>query len=95
MSVGRFHGANNQEGTLTPVTSVWGQALRAGTSQLIDQPTPIGREVFGLPSYGGTVGGLTVVAASIAPIVSQPGYFGDAPQYLQPEVDVPDPWNRT
>lgn len=95
MSVGRRNGANNGEGSLGPTTSAWGQALRANVSQLIDQPLPIGKHVRGLPSYNGTVGGLVVVAASFMPVVAQQGYYGDAPQYLQPTVDAPDPWNRT
>jgi hypothetical protein len=94
VSVGRTHGDNNQEGRLVPAYSEWGQELAAGEGQLIDQPMPIGRHVSGLPSYGGTVGGLTVVAASIKPVVAPPGYFGDAPQRLQESVSAPDPWNR-
>jgi hypothetical protein len=95
MSVGRQHGENNQEGTLTPTRSVWGQMLRGGTSELIDQPQPIGRSVSGLPSFRGTVGGLTTVAASISPVVAPPGYFGDTPEFLRGTVDAPNPWDRT
>jgi len=84
-------GRNNQEGDLTPQTSAWGQALIAGLSQLIDQPAPIG---WRRHNFGGTVGGLTTVSASVLPVFSHYGFFGDVPESEQGTVDALPPWKR-
>lgn len=92
MSVGRIHGGlNNQEGLLPPARSEWGQTLAANQGALIAQPLPIGTRRH---NFGGTVGGVSVVAASFKPIVAPPGYFGDVPQSEQATVTAPEPWNR-
>lgn len=91
--VGREHGRlNNQEGTLTPTTSPYGQLLRAATSLLIAQPAPIGRQNDG--AFHGTVGGIATRSASVVALFAPGGYFGDAPSGLQPLVSAPEPWNR-
>lgn len=93
MSVRRIHGGLGiQAGTTTPATSPWGQLLAAGQSQLIDQPAPIG--VHKHEGYGGTVGGLTIVAATVRPIVALGGYNGDVPQAEQRTVKAAPPWAR-
>lgn len=93
MSVNRVHGGiGNQAGMTAPFVSAWGQALLAGQSKLIDQPAPIGSQSMG---FGGTVGGVVTLAASVTPIQSFAGYFGDLPQSEQDSVDAPAPWDRT
>lgn len=92
MPVGRKHGGySNQAGSFAPIVSPWGQALQNGLGSLIDQPAPIG---WRRHNFGGTVGGLTTVSASVIPIFTQPGYFGDVPQTEQATVDAPPPWKR-
>lgn len=91
MAVRRMHGANNQAGTLAPVVSPWGQALHAGTPQLIERPLPIGTRKH---NFGGTVGGVSTVSASVVSIGGQLGYFGDLPTLEQDRVLAPEPWER-
>lgn len=91
MAVGRSRQGTNQAGALAPLRSVWGQQMFAGTSQLIDQPAPIG---WRPNNFGGTVGGMITVAASMTPRSAERGYFGDLPQSEQANVEAPDPWDR-
>lgn len=94
MSVRRTHGGiTNQAGAFAPVTSAWGQQLAAAQGTLVDQPLPIGtRKRRG---YGGTVGGVTVLAASTRPVAeSGRSYFGDLPQSQQNTVPAAPPWER-
>jgi hypothetical protein len=58
---------------------------------LFDQPHPIGRQSRG---YRGTVGAMLTRSASVVALFAPGGYWGDAPQSLQPVVTAPDPWNR-
>lgn len=92
MSTGRVRGLNNHAGDLIPQQSAWGQALASGESELIDQPIPIGRQRDG--AFYGTVGGITTRSASITPLFTPGGYWGDLPQDQQPLVSAPQPWDR-
>lgn len=94
MPVGRNHGQNNQEGKLTPQFSQWGQEYLAGMPLLIDQPEAIGGRSAGGRPFGGTVGGMATRSASLLPLVSEGGYWGDLPQSEQPTVDAEQPWDR-
>jgi hypothetical protein len=82
---------NNYAGALVPQFSQWGQALKHGTPQLIDQPTPIGTRRH---NFGGTVGAMATVSASVMPIFTSQAYWGDIPQNEQGTVDAPPPWER-
>ncbi len=94
MAVRRTHGGiTNQAGALAPTTSAWGQALSAGQGILVDQPMPIGTRRRG--GYGGTVGGVTVIAASTRTVAEvNRSYFGDLPQSQQGTVKAAPPWER-
>lgn len=92
MAVGRSRQGTNQAGALAPLVSPWGQALKARTSELIDQPPPIGRQWSRRAT--GTVGGIVVISASVKALVADGGYFGDAPQSLQDTISAPEPWDR-
>jgi hypothetical protein len=65
--------------------------LNDNLSELIDQPLPIGTRRH---NFGGTVGGLGMVSASILPIYMQPAFWGDVPESQQGTVDAPPPWQR-
>jgi hypothetical protein len=84
-------GDSNQEGRLSPRTSEWGEEYLAGLPQLFDQARPIGQQSRG---WRGTVGGLSTRSASVVPLFSPGGYWGDLPQSEQSFVDAPPPWNR-
>lgn len=92
MAVGRSRQGTNQAGALAPLVSPWGQALKAHTGELIDQPPPIGHQWSHRSK--GTVGAIAIISASIKPLVSDQGYFGDAPQSLQDSISAPQPWER-
>jgi hypothetical protein len=84
-------GPNNYAGALVPQRSAWGELLEAGTSELIDQPLPIGTRRH---NFGGTVGGVSTLAASTMPLYTQQAYWGDIPQSEQDTVVAPEPWDR-
>ena len=92
MAVGRSRQGTNQAGALAPLVSPWGQALKAHTGELIDQPPPIGAQWSRRAK--GTVGAIVTIQASIKPLVTEGGYFGDAPQSLQDNISAPEPWER-
>ena len=85
-------GNNNQEGRLSPRTSVWGQEYLAGLPELYDQARPIGTQSRG---WRGTVGGIVTRSASVVALFAPGGYWGDVPQSQQAFVGAPDPWNRS
>jgi len=92
MPVRRSRQGTNQAGALAPLVSPWGQVLRGATSELIDQPLPIGSG-FGA-SFGGTAGGVSTLAASVKSVVGSIAYWGDIPQSEQATVAVSPPWDR-
>lgn len=95
MSVRRVHGGvSNQEGMTIPFTSPWGQELFAGTPQLIAHPAPLTRGDRRRKGYGGTIGGMTTLSASVIGLVSEQGYYGDLPQSQQAVVASLPPWER-
>lgn len=101
MAVRRWHGGiSNQEGFTIPgpyVTSPWGEAMFAGTAQLIAHPKPLTGGMDGSrrsQGYGGTIGGMSLLAASVVGITTQAGYYGDMPQSQQGTVAALPPWER-
>jgi hypothetical protein len=77
-----------------PFVSPWGQALFAGTSQLIAHPEPLTKGDRRRDGYGGTIGGFTALSASVIGITSEQGYYGDLPQSQQAVVASLPPWER-
>lgn len=92
MSTHRVTGVNNYAGALVPQSSPYGQAMFAGTAQLIDRPFPIGRQSDNY--VHGTVGGISTRSANVRVLFTDEGYFGDYPQSGQPTVSAADPWLR-
>lgn len=95
MAVGHRHGGiGNQEGMTVPFTSPWGEALRAGTPQLIAHPAPLTKGDRKRKGYGGIIGGMSTLSASVIAISSEQGYGGDLPQSQQVVVAAYPPWER-
>jgi hypothetical protein len=104
--VGRWNGGLNiQEGYTIPgpyIDSPWGQELIEGTHQLVNDPAPLtGRPVGdrhpGGPyhvGYAGTIGGMSILAASVVGLFDPAGYYGDLPQSQQGIVAAVPPWER-
>lgn len=107
MAVKRWHGGiSNQEGFTVPgpyVSSPWGDAMFAATPQLIANPAPL----MGRPQgdrrdqngpyhvgYAGTIGGMSILAASVVGLFDPVGYYGDLPQGQQGVVAALPPWER-
>lgn len=93
LGTGRVTGPYNHAGDLQPLISPWGQVMFAGTSGLIDQPTPIGHQ--SPRGFRGTVGAMATRSANVQTLFSPGGYWGDAPQSLQATVDASEPWKRS
>lgn len=86
---GRF----NHAGDLAPLTSPYGEEMRAATPQLIDQPAPL--VGFRWSKFvRGNVGGINVQTANVGLVFSPGGYSGDYPSSEQSYVQVPPPWER-
>lgn len=98
MAVRRIHGGlSNQEGHTVPgpyFTSAWGQAMFAGTSQLIAHPAPLVRGDRKRRGWPGIIGGMSILSASVIGISSEAGYYGDLPQTEQATVAALPPWER-
>lgn len=96
MPVGRVHGGlSNQEGMTVPSSSPYDRALSQAMPSLLAQYRPIGKGVDGYDPFGGNVGGFSTLAANQQTVVGSDGYFGDAPNDLQPMIDEPEPWERS
>ncbi len=93
MSVGRSRQGTNQEGALIPQRSAWGQALEAGIPRINEHPMPIGTRKD-INFFGGTIGGISTISASVIALIGAQGYFGDAPQDQQDIVHALPPWER-
>jgi hypothetical protein len=109
MAVKRIHGGiTNQEGYTFPgpyFTSPWGEELFAGTPQLIANPAPLTGRPQGdrhdatnvgpyHVGYPGTIGGMSILAASVVGLFDPVGYYGDLPQSEQNIVAAVPPWER-
>jgi hypothetical protein len=95
MAVRRIHGGvSNQEGMTIPFHSPWGQELAAFTPHLIAHPAPLVTGDLRRKGYGGNIGGMATLSASVVGITTEPGYFGDLPQSTQPIVQAHNPWER-
>jgi hypothetical protein len=93
MPVGRSRQGTNQEGALIPQRSAWGQALEAGLPRIIENPIPIGTRKD-INFFGGTIGGISTISASVVALIGANGYFGDVPQDQQDIVHALPPWER-
>ena len=109
MSVRRWHGGiSNQEGYTVPgpfVTSEYGEEMFAFTPALIDNPAPLTgrpqgdrRDASNIGpyhvGYPGTIGGMSILAASVVGLFDPVGYYGDLPQGQQGIVAALPPWER-